>query len=219
MNAFPAYSIRRLIHAYDGRAVVDIPELDIPAGGIYAVVGPNGCGKTTFLSILALLLTPSSGSVRMFGSEIVGGGNRDMRRNVTLVHQRPILFSTTVWKNIAYGLRAKGLACREIKQRVQAMLEETGLAHVAEKQARKLSGGEAQRAVLARALVLGTPIVLLDEPTNSLDADSKPIVRNLLLKAQRIRGTTIILATHDLNFVSSLNARVFRMDEGKIRED
>jgi ABC-type sulfate/molybdate transport systems ATPase subunit len=115
-------------------------------------------------------------------------------------------------------LRASGMYTREIKQRVQAIIEQAQLSEVAEKQARKISGGEAQRAVLARAMVLGTPVLLLDEPMNSLDDASRPIFRELLARANRSRGATIILATHDVDFAASLSPRIIRLAGGKIQE-
>jgi tungstate transport system ATP-binding protein len=215
MNDAPAYRIRSLLHSYDGKVVLDIPFLDIPAGQICAFAGPNGCGKTTLLSILAFLLTPASGSVWPQGIQTGRERGQWMRQKLTLVHQKPILFSTTVRKNIAYGLRMLGLPSKEIKSRVQAIVEETGISDLVEKPARKLSGGEAQRAVLARALVLETPILLLDEPTNSLDDISKPMLSRLLCKANQ-RGATIIIATHDMHFISSLGGRIIQMDGGRI---
>ena len=216
MMPVPAYSIRSLVHSYDGKKALDIPQCDIPSGSICALAGPNGCGKTTLLSILALLLAPTSGTVLLHGAEIARSRNKRIRRKVTLVHQKPILFSTSVRKNIAYGLKASGFPSKEISSRVPAILEEMQLSHAADKDARTLSGGELQRAVLARALVLQTPIILLDEPTNSLDEGSKPILTNLLRTANRERGATIILATHDLNFVYSLTDWIIRLEEGKI---
>lgn len=218
MTLVPAYSIRSLVHSYDGKTVLDIPHFDIPSGQICAFAGPNGCGKTTLLSILALLLAPVSGSVLLHGVEAVHSRDPQLRRKVTLVHQRPVLFSTTVWNNIAYGLKALGLPAKEIRDRVQAIVEEAGLSHVAEKRARKLSWGETQRVVLARALVLETPIVLLDEPTNSLDDASRPVLLELLRRSNQKRGTTITIATHDLNFVSSLPARIVQLEQGRILE-
>ena len=213
-----AYRIRSLVHSYDGKVSLDIPALDIPAGQICAFFGPNGSGKTTLLSILSLLLPPASGSVLLDGVEIVGGRDQNLRRKVTLVHQKPVLFTTTVRNNIAFGLRASGMPAKKTRQRVQAMIEEFRLSDVAEKLARKLSGGEAQRAVLARALVLQTPVLLLDEPTNSLDDASRPILSDLLSRANRACGVTIIIATHDVDFVSSLSPRIIRMDSGRIQE-
>jgi tungstate transport system ATP-binding protein len=218
MSTVPAYSIRSLAHSYDGRTVLDIPRLDISSGRICAIVGPNGCGKTTLLSILALLLRPISGSVLLYGVEAVRSRDRELRRKVTLVHQKPMLFSTTVRNNIAYGLHAAGLHAGEIRRRVQAAMEEMNLTNIADKPSGKLSGGEAQRAVLARALVLETPVVLLDEPTNSLDDASRPLLCDLLNSAGKTRGATIVIATHDTNFVSSLTERIIRLEAGKIME-
>ncbi len=217
MNPPPAYCIRSLVHAYDGKAVLDIPQLDVPAGEICALVGPNGSGKTTLLSILALLLSPRSGSVLLRGVESVCGTERQrLRRQVTLIHQKPVLFSTTVWNNVSYGPRALGLPAREIKSRVGAELEELGLSGLADRNARKLSGGEAQRVVLARGLVLRTPILLLDEPTSFLDDAFRPLLFEMLRKANQTRGTTILVATHDLRFASPLAHQIIRLEEGKI---
>ncbi len=216
MSLPPAYQIRSLLHAYDGKVALDIPQLDIPAGQVCAFVGPNGCGKTTLLSILALLLQPKSGSVQLHGLEAVGKSARHLRQKVTLVHQKPIVFPMTVRHNIAYGLHAQGLPPHEINNRVQSIIEEMQLSALADKQARKLSGGETQRVVLARALVLETPILLLDEPTNSLDDASKPILRDMLLRAAEQRGASVVLATHAMNFVSILTEKIIRMENGKI---
>lgn len=217
MNAAPAYSIRSLIHTYDGAVALDIPQLDVPSGRIWGLVGPNGSGKTTLLSILALLLSPASGSVVLPKFESGRGHSlRQLRQNVTLIHQKPVLFSTSVRNNIAYGLRARGFPAKEIRSRVRAMIEEMKLSALAERHARKLSGGEAQRVVLARGLILETPIILLDEPTNSLDETSRPLLCELLRKANQTRGATIVIAAHDMDFVSSLADQIVRLERGRI---
>lgn len=218
MTSPDAYVIRGLRHEYDGRTVLDIPRLEIPAQGISTFMGPNGCGKTTLLSILALIRTPSEGSVRLGGVESVGNRDRNLRRRVTLVHQKPVLFSTTVRKNISYGLRVLGLPQREIRNRTEEIARALGLAESLDKHAHLLSGGEAQRVALARALVIQTPILLLDEPTNSLDDDSRPILAGLLHRAVQSRNTTVIMATHDPDIVSALSSRVFRLEKGKITQ-
>jgi tungstate transport system ATP-binding protein len=216
MNPSPAYSLRALTHSYSGKVALDIPHLDIPAGGIWGFVGPNGSGKTTLLSILALLRKPSSGNLYLDGIEITPDKSWKLRRKVTLVHQKPVLFSGTVRSNISYGLRVSRFSSRESAARLRAILEKAGLESVADRQARTLSGGEAQRVVLARALVLEPPVLLLDEPTNSLDDAFRPVLLELLRKANRSRGTTILLATHDLDFVSSVADRIVRMEAGNL---
>lgn len=217
MNAVPAYTIRALNHAYDGRTVLSIPSLDILSGRIYAVSGQNGSGKTTLLSILALLLEPRSGSLRLQGMEASRGPElQALRRRVTLIHQKPVLFHTTVWNNVSYGLRAAGLPGKEIRNRTGAILDRLGLSGLAHRQARKLSGGEAQRAVLARGLVLETPILLLDEPTSFLDESFRPLLFEELRRANSERGVTIVMATHDMRFISSLAQEVIYLEEGKV---
>lgn len=217
MSGGLAYSIRSLVHSYDGKTALDIPSLDIPSGQICGFTGPNGSGKSTLLSVLALLITPVSGSVLLHGVESVRNPDPQLRRKVTLVHQKPFLFSTTVRNNIAYGLRAQGFPSKEVHHRVQSVLEEMVLSAVAEKHAHKISGGEAQRTALARGMVLETPVFLLDEPTNSLDEASRPVFARMLRKSNQERGATIIIAAHDVDFMSSLADRIFRMDGGRLQ--
>jgi tungstate transport system ATP-binding protein len=218
MNKVPAYSIRSLVQIYDGKTVLNIPRLDIPSGQVCGVLGPNGSGKTALLSVLALLRSPVSGSVLLNGIEATPDHCRQwLGRDVTLIHQKPVLFSTTVRKNVSYGLRALGLPMVEIKTRVQAALQDWRLLQLAERQAQKLSGGEAQRVVLARGLVLESPIILLDEPTNSLDEAFRPLLVELLSKANRTRSATIVIATHELSFLSSVTDRIVRLEDGRIQ--
>jgi tungstate transport system ATP-binding protein len=213
----PAYTIRSLVHAYNGNVVLDIPSLELAAGRIYAITGANGSGKTTLLSILALLLSPSSGSVSLQGREAGAGSERKhLRRLVTMIHQKPVLFSTTVWNNVAYGLRAHGFPGKEIKARVEPVLEKLGLSDLAGRPARELSGGEAQRVVLARGLVLETPIVLLDEPTSFLDDSIGALFFDMLKSANQTRSTTILVTTHDLNFATSLAHQEIRLECGRL---
>jgi energy-coupling factor transporter ATP-binding protein EcfA2 len=214
-----ACSLRSLTFEYDGDSALDIPALDIPAGQICFFTGPNGSGKTTLLSILALLRAPASGSVFLDGKECSREPARERRRMVTLVHQKPALFSSSVRNNLEYGLKARGLASGEIERRIEAIVEDLQLSSLIGNHARKLSGGEAQRVVLARAIVLETPILLLDEPTNSLDDAYRPSFVRMLHNINRERGTTIIAATHDTRFVEALPGRILRMEKGKILED
>jgi tungstate transport system ATP-binding protein len=219
MSPEPAYRIRSLVHAYSGRTVLDIPELDIPAGEICAVAGPNGSGKSTLLQILALLLTPVSGSVLLDGVESVRAAESlRLRRQVTLVHQKPVLFSSTVRNNISYGPRVTGRGRNGVRETVETMLDRLELTGVADRHARRLSGGEAQRVVLARALVLETPILLLDEPTSFLDDEILPLVLNLLRQANESRAATILIATHDLKCVASFAHRAVRLEAGRVAE-
>lgn len=218
MGMNPAYEIRNLRHTYDGRTVLDIPEMNITEGQICIFTGPNGSGKTTLLSILALLQMPSEGSVHLNGVLCTRNPDSDLRKMVTLVHQKPVLFSTSVRNNLAYGLKAHGLASKEIDKRIESITEEMQLASLIPKNACKLSGGEAQRVVIARALILRTPILLLDEPTNSLDAAYRPMLVQLLLHIIRGKDTTVIIATHDKSFISAISGKILQMENGKIKD-
>jgi len=216
MSATNAYGIRSLFHVYDGAVALDVPHLDIPGGEIWGLVGPNGAGKTTLLSILALLLKQSAGNVYVHGTEVTMDRMRRLRRKVTLLHQKPVLFARSVRKNISYGLHASGFSSKEIADRVEAIIIEAGLESVAGRQPRTLSGGEAQRVALARGLVLETPILLLDEPTNSLDDAFRPLLLQMLSKANQSRKTTILVATHDFGFISAIADRIVQMEAGKL---
>jgi tungstate transport system ATP-binding protein len=218
MSTETAYSIRSLKHSYDTSVALDILHLDIAEGEICILTGPNGSGKSTLLSILALLLAPSGGDFTLLGIQSIPSLNRKLRNLVTLVHQKPVLFSTSVHNNIAYGLKARGIPADEVRNRIRSIAEDMQLPALIDKHARKLSGGEAQRVVLARALVLDTPILLLDEPTNSLDAACRPILVDLLRKTNQERGTTVIVATHDTHLIASLAGRVIEMECGKIMD-
>ena len=216
MGAIDAYRLRSLAHSFDGNIVLDIPALDIPAGQICLLTGPNGSGKTTLLSILALLRAPERGSVVLNGTECPREPGNALRRSVTLVHQKPVLFSTSVRNNLEYGLKVRGLPSGEIGRRIHAIDKDMRLSSIIGKQARRLSGGEAQRVVLARAVVLETPILLLDEPTNSLDDAYRPAFVRMLQGINRERGATVIAATHDTRFIEALSGRILRMEKGRI---
>jgi len=217
MGLKPVYSIRSLKHTYERDTVLDVPEMDIPEGQISIFTGSNGSGKSTLLSILAMLSAPTSGSVHFNGVCLSNDPDLSLRRRVTLVHQKPVLFSTSVHNNLSYGLKARGLAGEEIDGRIRTFTQDMKLSALLDKHARKLSGGETQRVVLARALILQTPVVLLDEPTNSLDDAHRPALLQLLHRMNRDMGTTVIVATHDLNFISSISGNIYRMEKGRIQ--
>ena len=218
MSATPAYTLRRLLHSYGNGPALDVPELELPAGAVHAVLGPNGSGKSTLLHVLALLLPPSAGEVEILGARAYpragnGHGLLGLRQHVTLIHQRPVLLSTDVAGNVAFGLRARGLGRDEVRRRVSAALARGGLAGFERR--RELSGGEVQRVVIARALVLATPILLLDEPLSYLDEDARPLLVDLI-DERRAAGATVVLATHDAGFADSLADRRLLLRKGRL---
>jgi len=185
---------------YGATPVLDIPELFVEKGSVHALVGPNGSGKTTLLEIAALIGEPSRGTVHLLGEDATTDKTRrrKLRRAVTLVDQNPYLFDTTVSRNIAFGLEARGLERDAINRRVGEALESVGLGPFADRGASGLSAGETQRVALARAVALRPALLLLDEPTANVDLFHVQILEKLIKKAVDEVGATVIFATHSL---------------------
>lgn len=200
---------------YGNHLALSIPSLCIRKGELVALLGPNGCGKTSLLKMLDGLIGPSGGSVLKEGKSLSKTG-AEKPRSVYL-HQYPYLLRGTVSYNIAFGCRAIGLPKEETKQRVAEALSLLGLSGMAKRSERALSGGEAQRVALARALASGADILLLDEPSASADAASLALITEALKSASK-KGTTIVFSTHDEQFAQALAPRPVRMKAGKIEE-
>ena len=200
-----------------GVTVLDIPDLGVFSGQILALIGPNGAGKSTLLLTLARLLKTSRGRFFFNGLEIDAGRNGvDYRRRVAMVFQEPLLFDTTVFDNVAAGLRIRGAKREEIERVVTEYLDLFGIAHLAKRSARKLSGGEAQRTSLARAFVTKPEIVFLDEPFSSLDPPTREALTGDLERILRETRTTAVASTHDQTEALRLGDRLAVVNEGKI---
>ena len=215
-----AYAIRELEHRHqnsNGSWTLKIPALELASGHIHALVGRNGAGKSTLLRLLALLGAPDSGTISFFDHPVESAKQRlQLTRKVTLIHQEPVLFSSTVYRNLAYGLKLRGMNRDEIHAKVQAILDEVGLAGFEKRRAAALSGGEAHRVVLARALLLQTDVLLLDEPTSFLDGKFRPLLIKLLREHLEKRGGTVIFASHDEHFVEALAQNVIHLRDGQL---
>ncbi len=212
-----AYEVKDLGFAYGGRQVLAEASLDIPQGAVTALVGPNGSGKTTLLHLLAFLATPTEGAIRFRGEPVDRDRAVELRRSVGVVLQNPYLFRGAVVSNVEWALRSRGLSKGDCLRRAVAALESVGLAGLRGRSAQGLSGGEAQRVALARALALDPEIILLDEPTNHVDETTRADVEALLLRRAQEQRSTVVLATHDLAQARRLQARVWRLDEGRVR--
>lgn len=212
------YKICNLVKEYDNRRVLDIPELEIRQGEVFALVGPSGSGKSTLLRILNFLEPPTSGTVYFLDYKFNSNQEAplDVRRRVTTVFQQPILLDTGVWANVVYGLRLRGH--REAKSDVNFVLEQVGLSHLAYQRARTLSGGEAQRVALARALVLQPDALLLDEPTANLDPYNIKIIEKIIKRTNTERGTTVVIVTHNVFQARRLAHRIALILDGKLIE-
>lgn len=175
---------------------LDIDHLEVAAGEVLALLGPSGSGKSTLLRILGLLERPDSGTIALDG-RVVTIRDRDARLKMAAVFQRPYLFKGSVGANVAYGLAAHGVPAAQRKGRVVAALRRVGLGGWEERSALSLSGGEAQRVSLARALVLEPQALLLDEPLASLDPLLKERMTRDFASIMRDAGVTVVYVTHD----------------------
>jgi molybdopterin-binding protein len=204
----PVVALHGIRVARGGREILDVPELAVDAGQVLAVIGPNGAGKSTLLRVIGLLETPTAGSVRFQGERVSADDGLAVRRRMASVFQDPLLTDATVRDNVALGLRFRGVAAAHTAPRVTEWLEQLGIAHLASRQARTLSGGEAQRAALARALVLEPELLLLDEPFSALDQPTREGLIEDLGRILQCRRTTAVLVTHERGEAQALGDRV-----------
>lgn len=202
--------------AYNCLAVLKDCSLAFKSGHTYALQGPNGSGKSTLLRILALLERPDAGEVRYSEAGRVLSPDLKLQRRITLVLPRIGVFNTSVFRNVAYGLRLRGLPAGEIAARVNEMLQWVGLAEKKGQPALGLSSGETRRLGLARALVINPEVIFLDEPTASIDPVNTEIIEEIILKLKSQRKATIILVTHDPDQAARLGDHLLFIKEGKI---
>ncbi|NDV02380.1 ABC transporter ATP-binding protein [Pseudoroseicyclus tamaricis] len=207
-----------LSHGYGETPVLQGLTLAAEAGALTALLGPSGCGKSTALRIAAGLLAPASGTVRIGGRDVTRIPPE--RRGAVMVFQSPHLFpKMSVAENVGFGLRMRRRPAAETARQVAAMLERTGLEGLGARRPAELSGGQAQRAALARALVLEPQVLLLDEPLSSLDAGLRSGMRALIRELQRETGTTTLVVTHDQAEAAALASHVALMLGGRIAQE
>lgn len=213
----PKLGLRGVLVERAGRRILTVPELDVLPGEVLAVVGPNGAGKSTLIHVLALLERPSAGEVLLDGRP-VQGNLLPHRRRMAVVFQEPLLLDATVQANVGSGLGLRGVPRGEREVRVRRWLERFAIAEVARRPARTLSGGEAQRASLARALVLEPEVLLLDEPFAALDEPTRQSLIDDLDRVLGETGATAVLVTHDRAEALRLGDRVAVIIGGRIRQ-
>ncbi|WP_147821228.1 ATP-binding cassette domain-containing protein [Salidesulfovibrio onnuriiensis] len=215
MNAL--FSLQNIRQAYNGRTVLNLEHLEISQGSILGLSGPNGCGKSTLLRLLAFLESPAEGTVLFKGYQY-GLSPNEVHRRVTLLVQEPYLLKRSVFANVGYGLKVRGE--KDIEQRVHEALDMVGLDPdmFAKRSWYELSGGEAQRVALASRLVLRPTALLMDEPTASLDESSAGLVRKAAETARQQYGTTLVIVSHDLNWLRNVCDSILFMERGRIVE-
>lgn len=198
-----------------GRTVAQADAITVEAGETLALLGPNGAGKSSLLLALAALL-PMGGELRFRGEPI--GDPVAFRRRTAVVFQRPLLLDRTVHDNAALGPALRGMDRAERARRADDALAQLGVAHLARRQARRLSGGEAQRVSIARALAVSPEVLFLDEPFAALDAPTREALVADLGRVLRERGVATVLVTHDRDEALSLADRIAVMIAGRSRQ-
>ena len=212
------YRLSSVTRVFEDRTVLDIPHLNIEEGGRLALLGPNGAGKTTLLEILAFLERPATGAID-FRSKPVDFSRQELlrlRKQVVMVSQNPILFTTTVAKNVAFGLNVRKIRGKERRRRVADALEQVGMTSFAGAMAHRLSGGETQRVALARALAVSPRVLLCDEPTANVDAEHQAGILRILKEINEGRGISVIFTTHDRRQAATLARETLFLHRGQL---
>ena len=207
--------LRHLSRIFGNKPAVDDLTLGLQKGELFVLLGPSGCGKTTTLRLLAGLETPTRGEIYLDGQCLNGIGPRD--RNVGMVFQERTLYPhMRVAENLAFGLKMQGVARGEIRERVAEMAAVLGLEEHLTRWPHQLSGGEAQRVALGKALIRRPDLLLLDEPMSDLDLPLRRKLREEIRRLQRRYAITTIHVTHDQEEAMSLGDRMGIMEGGRL---
>ena len=211
-------SVSHIAKAYGGKPILRDCSATFDGRGTYVLMGPNGCGKSTFLRICALLERPDSGRLLFSTGEYPHRHDLSLRRRITLVLARTGVFNTTVFKNVAYGLSIRGVQHAEMELRVMGALSFVGLQLKRNQRALTLSCGETQRLGIARALAIDPEILFLDEPTASVDQENTEIIESIIKTMKTDGRTTVIMTTHDREQAERLADVLLLIKDGRIEQ-
>jgi putative spermidine/putrescine transport system ATP-binding protein/spermidine/putrescine transport system ATP-binding protein len=216
-SAGNAVELEGIVKRFGSMTAVERMDLSIAEGSFVTLLGPSGCGKTTTLRIIAGLLDPSEGDIRIKGRSVTAIPIH--RRNLGLVFQNYALFPhKTIHDNVAFGLKYRDVPKRDIAEKVRRALELVQLPDVGERYPRQLSGGQQQRIALARAIVIEPDVLLLDEPLSALDANLREDMRVELKRIQAQLGITTIFVTHDQSEALAMSDTIVVMSKGHVEQ-
>ncbi|MBW2442700.1 MAG: ABC transporter ATP-binding protein [Deltaproteobacteria bacterium] len=212
------FSLDHVTRVYGRRTVLEIPKLDIEGNRIHALLGPNGAGKTTLLNILGFLEPPNSGTIHFRSQPVrfVEAELQHLRRSAVLVDQHPILFSTTVYKNLEFGLKIRGITPDKRRRIIEENLDLVGMGSFTHYPAHRLSGGETQRVALARALALSPEVLLCDEPTSSVDVENQNLIITILKRINEMKKISVLFTTHDRSQAARLAHHTIVLNQGRL---
>ncbi len=208
--------VSKIYKNYDGKPVLNDCSISFEKSGTYVLMGPNGSGKSTFFRICALLENPDKGEVNYLSGGAISKKDIELKRRITLLLPKIGVFNSSVCKNVAYGLKIRGMVGSEIREKVDMALEFVGLIHKKNQNALTLSTGETQRLGIARAIVIEPEILFLDEPTASVDQENAEIIEDIILKMKKKGRSITIIATHDIIQAKKLEDRLLLIKDGKI---
>lgn len=215
----PVLRVENIIKRQNSGFSLDIPRLEFQRGGAYSITGPNGSGKTTLLNILNLLEKPDDGDIFFYDGKVTPFNSLEIRRKMGMVMENPYLFHTTVYKNMALGLKCRSVDKGEWDSSVKGALNMVGLGGFEKRYAPDLSRGESQRVAIARILVFKPEVLFLDEPFSNIDRKHVGLLEELIKAIIEKHQTTVIFTTHDLAQAHRLADEVITLMDGRMVTD
>ena len=216
----PLIELKNISQTREKKDILKDINISIDRGEVFAMIGPTGAGKTTLLRIIDMLDNPSRGEVLYDGNNVASSekSRLDVRRRMAFVLQKPVVFNTSVYENVAYGLKWRRIDKLQLRDKVNAILEATQLTDYSQRNARTLSGGEMQRVAIARSLMSTPRVLFADEPTGNLDSQTGSEIMEMLHCLNRQHGLTIVMVTHDLALAGQADA-LARLENGRLVND
>jgi tungstate transport system ATP-binding protein len=212
------YQLKNIQFSYSDKKVLDIEKQIFEQGKITALVGANGAGKSTLLGLLSFIFDAEAGEIEFSGEKVTKKNQASLRKSVGLVQQNPYLLKGSVMKNIELGLKFRHVKPAERESRAKDMLRLLKIENLADRSVKSLSGGEAQKVAIGRALVLDPKVILLDEPFTYLDREFVEEFELLIKELRNEQNKTIIFTTHNQTQAKALSDQVFSIVDGHLTE-